>query len=141
MTRPFAVRLLILGVLAAVVEGCAAHRPPITAAPPPPAPNGVAPHAMTFLATAYCHGTVTAAGVHVHEGIVAADPAVLPLGTVIHIDHTGRRDGVYTVMDTGPKVQGRRVDLFMRSCAEATRFGRRTVRVWIAERASHTVPE
>ena len=94
---------------------------------------------MTFIATAYCHGTTTAAGVGVHEGVVAADPAVLPLGTVIHIEHTGRRDGVYTVLDTGPKIQGHRLDVFIRDCAEARRFGRRAVRVSIAERASHTM--
>jgi 3D (Asp-Asp-Asp) domain-containing protein len=139
MTCPFAVRLAILGVLVVGVEACAAHRPPTTGPQAPPAPNAVAPHAVTFVATAYCHGTTTAAGVDVHEGVVAADPAVLPLGTVIHIEHTGRRDGVYTVLDTGPKIQGHRLDVFIRDCAEARRFGRRAVRVWIAERASHTI--
>ena len=141
MTGPRSLRLVILGLLVAGLEGCASHRPPITAPPPPSPPSAAAPHAMTFLATAYCHGTVTAAGVDVREGIVAADPAVLPLGTVIRIGHTGRRDGEYTVMDTGPKVRGRRVDLFMHDCAEARRFGRRTVLVWIAERASRTSRE
>jgi hypothetical protein len=32
-------------------------------------------------------------------------------------------------MDTGPKVQGRLVDIYMWSCHEALRFGRRPVRL------------
>jgi 3D (Asp-Asp-Asp) domain-containing protein len=90
---------------------------------------------MVFVATAYCHGTTTAAGVSVRRGFVAADPAVLPLGSVIRVQQSGQYDGVYTVMDTGPKVQGHHVDLFMESCAAAKRFGRRTVRVSIVDAA------
>lgn len=87
---------------------------------------------MTFVATAYCHGVTTAAGVKVREGIAAADPAVLPLGTIIRVERAGRYDGAYTVLDTGPGVRGRRIDLFVRDCREAVRFGRRNVRVSIA---------
>ena len=89
---------------------------------------------MTFVATAYCHGSTTASGDRVREGIVAADPAVLPLGTVIRVEGAGRRDGPYTVLDTGPKVQGRRIDLFMRNCQEAVKFGRRRVRIEVIRR-------
>ncbi len=90
---------------------------------------------MAFVATAYCHGTITAAGVSVRRGFVAADPAVLPLGSVIRVQQSGLYDGVYTVMDTGPKVKGHHVDLFIESCAAAKRFGRRTVRVSIVNAA------
>ncbi len=107
------------------VEGCASRRPPVTAPRPPVA--------VSFTATAYCHGTVTAAGAHVRRGIVAADPAVLPIGATIRIEQSGRYDGVYTVMDTGPKVRGRHVDVFIDDCAAAKRFGRKTVRVRILD--------
>ena len=90
---------------------------------------------MAFVATAYCHGTITAAGVSVRRGFVAADPAVLPLGSVIRVQQSGSYDGVYTVMDTGAKVKGRHVDLFIESCAAAKRFGRRAVRVSIVNAA------
>jgi 3D (Asp-Asp-Asp) domain-containing protein len=90
---------------------------------------------MTFVATAYCHGTTTTAGASVRGRIVAADPTVLPLGTVIRLQRAGRYNGSYTVLDTGAKVQGHRVDLFIRDCREAVRFGRRTVRVSIARRS------
>jgi len=38
-------------------------------------------------------------------------------------------DGVYTVGDTGAKIRGRRIDLYMHSCREARQFGRRSARV------------
>jgi len=67
--------------------------------------------------------------------MAAADPAVLPIGSTIRVEHSGRFDGVYTVMDTGPKVQGRHVDLFVEDCAAAKRFGRKTVRVSVVDAA------
>jgi 3D (Asp-Asp-Asp) domain-containing protein len=87
---------------------------------------------LPFSATAYCKGTTTASGVGVRTGIAAADPALLPVGSVINIA-TGdsRYNGVYTVMDTGPKVQGRVLDLYMWSCHEALRFGRKDVQITV----------
>ena len=63
-------------------------------------------------------------------GIAAADPDLLPVGSVVQVDAPGTRyDGVYTVMDTGPRVQGRHLDLYMWSCNEALRFGRTAMRI------------
>jgi 3D (Asp-Asp-Asp) domain-containing protein len=86
---------------------------------------------MRFVATAYCHGTTTATGVRVRDGIVAGDPRVLPLGTVIRLKSAGLYNGTYTVLDTGTRIQGRRLDVYIRDCGEALRFGRREVRVSI----------
>jgi 3D (Asp-Asp-Asp) domain-containing protein len=87
---------------------------------------------LPFNATAYCKGTTTASGVGVRTGIAAADAGLLPVGSVLNIA-TGdpRYNGVYTVMDTGPKVQGRLLDLYMWNCHEALRFGRREVQVTV----------
>jgi 3D (Asp-Asp-Asp) domain-containing protein len=87
---------------------------------------------LSFKATAYCKGLVTTAGVAVQSGIAAADPALLPVGSVVQIDSVGPRySGIYTVLDTGPSVQGREVDLYMWSCYEALDFGRRPVRLTV----------
>jgi len=87
---------------------------------------------LPFSATAYCKGTTTASGVGVRTGIAAADPALLPVGSVLNIAAGDNRyNGVYTVMDTGPKVQGRLLDLYMWSCHEALRFGRKDVQVTV----------
>jgi 3D (Asp-Asp-Asp) domain-containing protein len=81
---------------------------------------------LRFTATAYCKGTTTASGVNVRTGIAAADPDLLPVGSVIQVDRLeDRYNGIYTVMDTGPSVQGRHIDIYIWSCNEALALGRR----------------
>lgn len=82
-----------------------------------------------FVATAYCRGRVTASGEGVRPGVIAADPAVLPLGSVVRINGLDSYNGTYTVLDTGPAVRGYRIDLYMVDCSAARRFGRRTADV------------
>lgn len=107
--------------------GCAG-RPSRRAQPGPPSNR--------FMATAYCQGATTASGARVREGIVAADPSVLPLGTVIRVDGLARRyNREYHVLDTGRSVRGREIDVYMRDCREAVRFGRRPAFVSIVRRA------
>ena len=85
---------------------------------------------MQFTATAYCQGSVTATGTRPTEGIVAADPKLLPFGTKVRLTGLDARyDGVYTVRDTGGSIRGHRIDLFIRDCREAVRFGRRPTTV------------
>ena len=87
---------------------------------------------LRFTATAYCKGTTTASGVNVRKGIAAADPDLLPVGSVIQVDRLGERyDGVYTIMDTGPKVHGRHIDIYMWNCNEALELGRRTMQLTV----------
>ena len=87
---------------------------------------------LLFHATAYCKGTTTASGVNVRTGIAAADPDMLPVGSVVSIN-TGetKYSGIYTIMDTGPAVQGRTLDVYMWSCHEALAFGRKQVQVTV----------
>jgi len=87
---------------------------------------------LEFTATAYCKGTTTASGVAVRRGIAAADPQLLPGGSVVSLT-TGDEafDGVYTVLDTGPAVQGRVLDLYVWSCHEALAFGRKSVQATV----------
>ena len=85
---------------------------------------------MRFVATAYCGGGRTASGEKTKRGVAAADPRLLAMGVRIRVTGLRRgRDGVYRVMDTSPRVRGRRIDLFVASCAEAKRFGRQPVHV------------
>jgi 3D (Asp-Asp-Asp) domain-containing protein len=97
--------------------------------------TGVLPQAgarLQFQATAYCKGETTASGVGVRTGIAAADPAILPVGSVVRLETPSPRySGVWTVMDTGPAVRGRLVDLYLWSCKEALQFGRRPVRLTV----------
>ncbi len=87
---------------------------------------------LAFTATAYCKGETTASGVIVRTGVAAADPQLLPVGTVVRIDTPNPRyNGVWTIMDTGPSVQGRVIDLSLWSCTEALAFGRRPIRLTV----------
>lgn len=67
---------------------------------------------------------VTASGLPAGPGIVAVDPAVVPLGSTVIID--GQQ---YLAADTG--VTGQAVDLCMESHAAALAFGRSRQSVWI----------
>jgi 3D (Asp-Asp-Asp) domain-containing protein len=85
---------------------------------------------LNFMATAYCKGLVSASGVPIQSGIAASDPSLLPIGSIVELDSSeGKYDGVYTILDTGPAVQGREIDVYMWSCHEALRFGRQPVRL------------
>jgi 3D (Asp-Asp-Asp) domain-containing protein len=85
---------------------------------------------LSFTATAYCKGETTASGVVVRTGIAAADPSLLPVGSVVRVEMPDSQyDGIWTIMDTGPAVQGRTLDLYMWNCNDALKFGRRSVRV------------
>ena len=42
---------------------------------------------------------------------------------------TPRYDGIWTIMDTGPAVQGRIIDLYLWSCHDALKFGRRPIQL------------
>lgn len=94
----------------------------------PKTANKAASESRAFRATAYCLQGRTATGSGVRRGIVAADSRILPLGTRIQIS-AGSYSGTYTVADTGGAVKGRILDVWVPSCAEAVRFGRKTVMV------------
>jgi 3D (Asp-Asp-Asp) domain-containing protein len=86
-----------------------------------------------FHATAYSLKGLTASGERVRPGVIAADPRVLPLGTVVHI-RAGRYTGNYTVLDTGGRIKGRKVDIYMPTYKEAKKFGRQRVKIRVISR-------
>ncbi len=82
----------------------------------------------TFRASAYAIHGRTRSGAKTEKGVLAADPRVLPLGTVVQVN-AGKYTGVYTVHDTGGAIKGNRLDVWMPSTKEALRFGRRNVKL------------
>ena len=82
----------------------------------------------SFSATAYCLQGRTAMGSGVRRGIIAADPRVLRLGSKVMLTGGGY-SGTYVVTDTGGGIKGRELDIWVPSCSEARRFGRRSVNV------------
>ena len=90
---------------------------------------------VDFHATAYCLKGRTASGINTRPGMIAADPSVLPLGTVVHL-RAGRYTGTYTVMDTGGRIKGRLVDVYVPTHREALEFGRQKVKLKVIGRGS-----
>ncbi len=89
--------------------------------------------ARAFKATAYCLRGKTASGRSVRRGVVAADTRLLSLGTRIHMS-AGKYTGHYVVADTGGKIRGRVLDIWVPSCSEARKWGRRTVHVKVEKK-------
>lgn len=89
----------------------------------------------SYVATAYCTRGTTASGDQTRQRIVAADPRVLPLDSKIRIVNAGRYSGEYTVADTGRKIRGRKIDIFIPNVRAAKRFGKRPVQVKVIKLA------
>ena len=86
-----------------------------------------------YFATAYSVTGITASGEYTHRHVVAADPAILPIGSRIKIRRAGKYSGEYVVADTGQKIVGRKLDIYMPNTAECKKFGKRAVRVRVLE--------
>ena len=83
-----------------------------------------------FQATAYALRGITASGIYVRHGVIAADPRVIPIGSVVQIVTPGY-SGVYTVQDTGRLIKGKIVDVWLPSYREARFFGRRKIKLHV----------
>jgi 3D (Asp-Asp-Asp) domain-containing protein len=93
-------------------------------------------------ATAYSVRGETADGdVTKYRQTIAADPTVIPLGSRVQIEGAGRWSGIYTVTDTGRKIRGNSVDIFIPSAAAAKEFGKKPVRVRILRVGDEKVGE
>lgn len=84
-----------------------------------------APGTITVTATGYSLAGHTSSGLPVGYGVVAVDPAVIPLGTRMSIPGYG--EGV--AADTGSAVSGSTIDLWFPTLADALAWGRRTVTI------------
>jgi peptidoglycan DL-endopeptidase CwlO len=111
-----------------------------TAPPPPPAavaeddsptPAPSEPTSGTTQlvvdAVAYHLPGRTASGLPVGVGMVAVDPAVIPLGTRLFVPGYGPA----VAADTGSAIKGSIIDLWMPSTAAARAWGRRTVTITV----------
>jgi 3D (Asp-Asp-Asp) domain-containing protein len=70
---------------------------------------------------------ITASGRRVEHGIVAVDTSVIPMGTHLYVEGYG----FAIAADRGSAIVGDMIDLFMYDHADALRFGRRFLDVWV----------
>ena len=90
------------------------------------------PDTIKFESTAYCEtGDPTASGKWPREGVtVAVDPDVIPLGSAVMIwDAAGEWMGIYEAQDTGRRIKGRIIDLYVQGYDQCIVWGRRTIYV------------
>jgi len=92
---------------------------------------------MRFEATAFSQSGITNKGTLTHRGVVAADPGVLPLGSVIQVSDAGPYSGRYVVTDTGSKIIGRHIDVYIPDHAAAKQFGKKQVTVQLLVRGNN----
>lgn len=95
---------------------------------------------LTMEATAYTAGPestgkklgdpgygITRSGLPADRGVVAVDPTVIPLGTVVFVEGYG-----YAIaLDTGSAIKGNRIDVFFHDVKKARQWGRKEVTVRI----------
>lgn len=86
--------------------------------------------AQPFQATAYALKGRTRMGTQVRRGVIAADPRVLPLGSVVQL-RAGKYSGVYTVHDTGKRIKGNVIDVWVPDRHEARQFGRQRIKLHV----------
>ena len=90
--------------------------------------------ALYVSATAYSahdpgNGNHTATGTLVRRGVIAVDPAVIPLGTRVFIPGYGEA----VAEDIGYAISGNRIDVAFDTHAEALMFGRQNLEIFIME--------
>lgn len=79
---------------------------------------------VPVLVTAYCLSGTTRRGRYVRPGIVAADPHLFPLSRYIELYAGTKYLGRFLVDDTGSRIRGAHIDMWVSTCREAVIFGR-----------------
>jgi cystine transport system substrate-binding protein len=85
------------------------------------------PRTITVSSTGYALRGRTSTGMPVAPGVIAVDPAVIPLGT--RLDIPGYGAGI--AADTGGAVHGNVIDLWFPTLQQALAWGRRTITITI----------
>ena len=95
--------------------------------PAQPVQDPGAARTLVVDAVAYHLPGHTASGLPVGVGVIAVDPAVIPLGTRVFVPGYGPA----VAADTGSAIQGAIIDLWMPSTAAARAWGRRAVTITV----------
>lgn len=103
-----------------------------------PSRGGYVRRCLNMEATAYDPGPIscgkyadgyTSIGLRAGKGIVAVDPRVIPMRSRLYIQGYG----LALAGDVGGAIKGNRIDLGFDTYAEAIRYGRRTVKVFVLD--------
>ena len=76
-------------------------------------------------------GSLTHMGTTVRPGVMAVDPAVIPLGSRVYIEYPDGTGSYAVAEDTGGAIKGNRIDIAMSSVDAAYDFGIQNVKVYV----------
>lgn len=80
-------------------------------------------------ATAYCNDPITFTGTKPVVGrTIAVDPNVIPLGSRVYIPEF---NAVFIAEDTGGKIKGNRIDIYMKDYDTCMEFGFQTITIYV----------
>lgn len=109
---------------------------PATPATPPPSQSTGTGRFLDVQATAYSMnepgmGFITAIGIdlRVNPWVIAVDPSVIPLGSIVEVPGYG----IAIAGDTGGKIRGHIIDVHMVDVAAAWQWGRRNITIKILD--------
>jgi 3D (Asp-Asp-Asp) domain-containing protein len=78
---------------------------------------------VPVMLTSYCLRGTTRRGRYVRPGIIAADPRFFPMARYVEL-YVGRKYyGRFLVDDTGRKIKGNHIDVWLPSCTDSRNFG------------------
>lgn len=104
--------------------------------PAQPANNNQGGRSMTVQATGYSTqqaslSTHTATGIDLRQNprVIAVDPSVIPLGSMVEVEGLG----VYIAGDTGGAIRGNIIDIHFPTVQQALNWGRRSVNIRILD--------
>lgn len=110
-----------------VVRAAAPTPSPSAPRTAPASPAVAGTRALVVDAVAYHLPGRTASGLPVGVGVIAVDPAIIPLGTRVFVPGYGAA----VAADVGSAIKGHIIDLWMPSTAVARAWGRRTVTITV----------
>lgn len=120
------------------VETTTVVTPKVAAEVKAPVENSATQSAKEFEveATAYSYTepgltpfTYTGHDLRINPHVIAVDPRVIPLGSLVHVHGYG----TYLAADTGGAIKGHKIDVHMNTVPEALQFGRRKVKITILQ--------
>lgn len=89
---------------------------------------------LNVKATAYyggeVGGQVTYMGTKCRYGVIAVDPKIIPLGSKVYIPQL---DMIFSAEDTGGKIKGNRIDIFMKTKNEMIQWGVKNIDIYVLE--------
>jgi 3D (Asp-Asp-Asp) domain-containing protein len=81
-------------------------------------------------------GNQTLLGTRVRPGIIAVDPSVIPLGSLVYVSYPDGHGNYLVAEDTGGAIKGNRIDVAKWTVNEAQDFGIQHVKVYVVKTPS-----